>query len=339
MTEVARGLDEAKVLLDVKRYDEAASLLARIVATAPEDAQAWTLLASAHLGADRHGEAVAAASRAAALAPFDDWPHRLASIAQRHLGKITEAIGSASEACRLAPGEWRAYLCLAQAQLAAPVELAAAERAAAHALRLAPNEPDAYFTAGQVRYAQERWKEARAYQERALALDPDHSGAQNELGRISLHLGGTPEAARHFIQAARSAPGVSIYGRNVELLVQRVLAQAIGAVFLASFALLYLILQIRVPRVAAVVVCTVAIALVAGYGVAQFRQMPPELRQLLLTRRVELALGAIYGAFLIELVTAAVVPDHVLAFAMPASTAVILVAAFIARASLRGKVY
>lgn len=214
VTEVARDFAQASMLLDLKRYDEAASLLARIVAAGPEDSRAWCLLAAAHLGAGRYEEAAAAASRAITLAPSDDWPYRLASIAQLHLGKPTAAISSADEACRLAPDEWRAYICLAQAQLAreaahlsqaepSKVYFKAAERAAVNALRLAPHEPDAHFTAGRVSYAQRRWKAARAHQERALALDPAHSGALNELGRISLHRGGNLRAARHFIQAAR----------------------------------------------------------------------------------------------------------------------------------------
>src|SRR6516162_5116541 len=77
-----------------------------------------------------------------------------------------------------------------------------------------------------------------AHQERALALDPAHSGALNELGRISLHRGGHPRAASHFIQAARSAPGVSTYGRNAELSVQRVLGLTTRSVYLASCGLM-----------------------------------------------------------------------------------------------------
>lgn len=77
------------MLLDVKRYDEAASLLAHVVAADPENWQAWCLLAVTRIGTGPYEEAAAAASRAITLAPSDDWPYRLASIAQRHLGKIT----------------------------------------------------------------------------------------------------------------------------------------------------------------------------------------------------------------------------------------------------------
>jgi tetratricopeptide (TPR) repeat protein len=348
VTEVARDLAQASVLLDLKRYDEAASLLAHVVAAEPQDSRAWCLLAATHLGAGRYEEGAAAASRAITLAPSDGWPYRLASIAQRHLGEITAAISSANEACKLAPNDWRAYICLAQAQLATEVDFLAqaeltreeyfnpAERAAANALRLAPHEPDAHFTAGQVSYAQRKWKAARAHQERALALDPARSGALNELGRISLHRGGHPRAARHFIQAARSAPGVSTYGRNVELLIQHVLALTTLALYLASAALMVLA-DIPVSRGPVVLGYALAIALVAGYGAVQLWRMPPEMRLLFRTRRVGLALGAVYGAVLIELITAAVTPAPALPFAIFATTALILASPFVARASLRRK--
>jgi tetratricopeptide (TPR) repeat protein len=347
MTEVARDLAQAGVLLDLKRYDEAASLLARIVAAEPQDSRAWCLLAAAHLGAGRYEEAAAAASRAITLAPFDDGPYRLASIAQRHLGQITAAISSANEACKLAPDEWRAYICLAQAELATEADFLAqaesreayfkaAERAAAAAVRLAPDEPDAHYTAGQVSYAQRNWKAARAHQERALALDPAHSGALNELGRISLRRGGSPRAARHFIRAARLAPGVGIYGRNAEIPVQRVLGRTTLAVLMASWALA-IALNIPVSRGPAVFGYTLAIALIEGYGAVQLWRMPPEMRLLFRTRRVGLALGVLYGAVLIVVITAAVTPAGALPLVIWATYALIVASPFVARAILRRK--
>src|SRR5262249_34270744 len=110
-------------------------------------------------------------------------------IAQRHLGRITAARAAATEACKLAPTQWQAYTCLAQAQLAGRLDFHGAERAAANARRLAPDEAEVYYVSGLVSFARAKWKAARAHQERALALDPAHSGALNELGRIKLRRG------------------------------------------------------------------------------------------------------------------------------------------------------
>lgn len=225
MTEVARDLAQASVLLDLKRYDEAASLLARAVAAQPQDSRTWCLLAAAHLGAGRYEEAAAAASRAITLAPLDDGPYRLASIAQRHLGQITAAISSANQACKLAPDDWRAYACLAQAELATEADFlaqaesreayfTAAERAAATAVRLAPDEPDAHFTAGLVSYAQRKWKAARAPgtgaragpgpRRRAERTRPDQSASRRQsAGRPALYPGRPVGTGRKHLRAER----------------------------------------------------------------------------------------------------------------------------------------
>lgn len=254
------------------------------------------------------------------------------------MGNISAAVAAASEACKLAPHEWRAYICLAQAQLATEVEFIAAERATASALRLAPLEPDVHFTAGQVSYAQGRRKAALAHQERALSLDPTHSGALNELGLISLHRGDQPRAALHFIQAVRSAPGSAAYARNVEVAIRRAMALTLRAAYIASTVLLVLTMATSTPRRTVGIGYTVTIALIAGYAGVQLWRMPPEMRPLLRTRRVTLALGVIYGAVLIAMITAAVAPARALPDVMLAATVSIVVSAFTARMILRRKV-
>jgi tetratricopeptide (TPR) repeat protein len=346
VTEDAQDLAQANWLVYLRRYDEAASLLASIVAAEPQDSRTWCLLAAAHLGAGRYEEAGAAASRAITLAPSDDWPYRLASIAQRR-GQIAAAISSANQACKLAPDDWRAHVRLARAELATEADFLAqaeltretyfkdAELAAATAVWLAPFEPYAHFTAGQVSYAQRKWKAALAHQERALVLDPAHSGALNELGRISLRRGDNLRAARYFTRAARSAPGVSTYRRNARIPVQGVLAQTAGGVGLATGALI-IALSIPQSRWPAVRGYALATAVVTGYGAVQLRRMPPETR-LLRTRRMGLALGALYGAVLIEVITAAVTPAGALPLVILAPTALIFAWLFVVRASLRRK--
>jgi hypothetical protein len=47
MTTVAQDLARATVMLGLKRYGEAASLLAHVVAGEPADSRAWCLLATA----------------------------------------------------------------------------------------------------------------------------------------------------------------------------------------------------------------------------------------------------------------------------------------------------
>ena len=347
MTEAARDLAVASLLIYHKRYDKAASLLAGIVAADPQDSLAWSLLADAHHGAGRYKEAADAARREITLAPFDDRPHRPARIAQRR-GQIATAISSAKKRCKLAPDDWRAHVRLARAELATEADFLAqaeltreeyfkdAELAAATAIWLAPFEPDAHFTAGRVSYAQRKWKAARAHQQRALVLDPAHSRALNELGQISLRRGGNLRAARYFAQAARSAPGLSTYRRNVGIPVRRVLALTASALCLATLALI-IALFIPHARWPAVLGYALATALVTGYRAVQLWRMPPETRLVLRTRRMWLALGALYGAVLIEVITAAVTPAGALPFVILALTVLILAWPVAAGASLRRK--
>lgn len=69
-------------------------------------------------------------------------------------------------------------MCFAQATLATRENFdeaeAEAEAAAATARELAPDEPDVYVISGKVSLARGKRGPARAYQERALALDPEH---------------------------------------------------------------------------------------------------------------------------------------------------------------------
>jgi predicted Zn-dependent protease len=109
--ELRQELARASAMLDVKRFDEASELLARVVSAEPESSRAWCLMARAHLGADRYTDATVAANRAVALDPGDEWPHRLASNALVHLGKFPGALRAAYEARSLAPSYWQTCVC------------------------------------------------------------------------------------------------------------------------------------------------------------------------------------------------------------------------------------
>jgi len=344
MTGVAPDLARASAMLDVKRYSQAASLLAVVVAADPENGRAWCLLAAAHLGNGLYQEAAAAATRAITLAPSDDWPYRLASFAQMHLGNITAARTAATEACNLAPHNWQAHLCLAQAELAGYVKFNAweqgagpAQQAIASALRLAPDEPDVHVVAGQVSFARGRSAAARNHQERALALNPAHSGALNELGRIKARHFAHAQAARHFMHAAQSAPEISVYGQNVDTTVRRVVNLTIYGAATAGIVLSFLTSYTRLGRGPLLIGYVAIIMLSAGFFAVQLQRMPPAARQLFRTRRIALALATACGAILIAMIVAAVTPVGALPTAVPAVTLLIVASRFIAAAILPRK--
>jgi Flp pilus assembly protein TadD len=335
VSEAGQDLARAKTMLDLKRYDEAAGLLVRVAAAEPADSRAWCLLSAAHLGAGRWQDASAAARRAMSLAPADGWPFRLDSIAQARLGHPEAAMQAAREACRLEPERWQAHVCLARAALATQVDYDIAEHAAARARTLAPSEPEVHHVSGLVSHARGKRREARAHQQRALALDPGHSGAMNELGRISLRGVGNARAAQHFVQAARSAPAVGAYGRNVEVVVRRVVIQTIYLASLASLALMYLTTFTHVARAVAVLWYATIALLSAGSAASQVRRMPRETWLLFRRPRIAWAAGLVYGTILLAMIVVTVVPIGALSGAVLAATVAIFVSRFAAQAILR----
>src|SRR5262249_39960892 len=123
-TELPQGLARASAILDIRRFDEASALPARVVSAEPGGAPGWgpeagCMMARAHVGTDRYTEGATAANGAVARDPADEWSHRLASNALVHLGRHADALRAAHEACRLAPGYWQTHVCVAQAALAA----------------------------------------------------------------------------------------------------------------------------------------------------------------------------------------------------------------------------
>lgn len=340
LTELRQELTRAATMLDLGRYEEASTVLARVVSADPRSSRAWCLFARAHLGADHYQAAVEAANQAAAIDPGEEWPHRLASNALMHLGSHGEALRAAAEARRLAPSYWQTHVCVAQAALAASQQAVAAT-AAAEARRLAPNEPDVYFLSGKVALARGDLDGARTYQEQALALDPAHSGAMNELGRIRLRRHDTAGAIRHFINAARTTPGEHIYSRNIDVVILRTVSRMIYFFVLAALILLW------VPAVAHVSRFPFALGfglLIAGtlacFGFLMLR-LPSEARLLvrrtLRTRRVFSALAVAVGGVAIAFASVAFVPAAELPQILPVAIIVTLAARVAASARLRSR--
>jgi tetratricopeptide (TPR) repeat protein len=338
LTEIREELTRAATMLDLGRYDEASTLLARLVSAEPDSGRAWCLFARAHLGGDRFTEAVEAANRAASIEPSEEWPHRLASNALMHLGSHAEALRAAAESRRLAPAYWQTHVCVAQAALAAG-QPAIAATAAGEARKLAPNEPDVHFLSGKVALARGDLDGARSHQERALALDPTHSGAMNELGRIRLRRHDTTGAIRHFINAARTTPGEHIYSRNIDVVIVRSVSRMIYVFVLVAMILLWIPAVTHTGRLPlAAGFATLAVATLAGFGFMMTR-LPREARQLarrtVLSRRVISALAIAFGGVAAAFSLIAFLPSSSLPQTLPVGIIITIGARVAATARLR----
>ena len=336
--ELRQELARASAMLDVRRFDEATALLARVVAAEPESSRAWCLMARAHLGTERYTDAIDAANRAVALDPADEWPHRLASNALVHLGNYPDALRAADQACRLAPGFWQTHVCVAQAALAGH-RLDVANAAAARARALAPNEPDVHFLSGKVSLTGGALAEAREHQERALSLDPAHSGAMNELGRIRLRRHDTAGAIRHFISAARAAPDEHIYSRNIDVVVLRTVSRTIYTFTLIALILIWVPAVTHVTRLPFVIGLGALGAVTALAFVWLVLRLPREarlmVRRTLRTPRVATAMGLAVGGVAVAFGIVALTPAADVAQILPIAVVITVAARLTAFAALR----
>jgi tetratricopeptide (TPR) repeat protein len=265
-------------MIDLGRFGDAASLIATVLASSPASSRGWCLLSRAHLGGANAPEAVAAAARASALDPADDWPYRLVSTALIGMGQTADAVLAAQEARKLAPHFWRSHVCLAQAATA-DGQHNLATQAAATALTLAPDVADVHVTAGKAALGRGDLAAARRWQESALAIEPDHGGAINELGRISLRSRDAAAAAGHFMRAARTSPGTSVFGRNTELALSRVALRLAASVTLMAAEAACLVLAVLTGNVPLAVLFGVLLLPAAMRTVREIGRLPPDGRR------------------------------------------------------------
>jgi Flp pilus assembly protein TadD len=240
---LAADLQRAAVLCDLGRYAEAATMLGSIIAGSPESPRAWCLLSQAELGLGNDDAALRAALAAIPFAPDAEWPHRLASIALTGLERPEEAVWRAREAVRLEPHEWRVHAHLAGTLAKRGGDLEDARAAADRAVELAPNAVETHIAAGAVAAAAGRRPEAQAAYKRALSIDPEHSGAHNELARLHLRRrnianpGGMAQAATGFATAVRADPTATVSRNNFDLVIRAFLARVAYFIFIDAYVL------------------------------------------------------------------------------------------------------
>jgi hypothetical protein len=120
---------------------------------------------------------------------------------------------------------------------------------------------------------------SRSHQQAALAADPGHSGAINELGRISLRERDVSAAAGYFLRAARAAPGVGIFGRNTEVALAKVLTNIAVPVALLLALGVDLLILVPAGRLELIGVMVALTALACGYATFQVTRLPPDARR------------------------------------------------------------
>ncbi len=214
----------AEALLDVGRYDEAATRARDAIAGAPEDPRPYRTLSRALYGADENQEAADVAREAIRLAPEDGAGYRLCSraltaLAQESGGNARavmagEAVDCGKAAVRLAPSDPNSHLVLAEA-LCLIQAFDAANKEVQQVIRLAPNSEVTWVSASLVAIRQRNWSAAIDACERALAIEPNSYAALNNLGVALRASGRQGEGTRVLAQAAQVDPNSLTARRNL----------------------------------------------------------------------------------------------------------------------------
>ena len=196
-----------------------------------------------------------------------------------------------------------------------------------------------HFLSGKVSLSRGDLAAAREHQERALALDPAHSGAMNELGRIRLRRNDPIGAIRHFLSAARATPDERIYARNIDVVILRTVSRTIYVFTLIALILIWVPAVTHVNRLPfAIGIGSLGVLAAAGFGWMVLR-LPPEARRVvrrtLRTRRVAAALALAVGGVAAAFGIVAFTPRLDLAQTLPIAVVITVVARLAAFAALR----
>ena len=203
MSDAARARANARTLIDVGRPAEALRILFESLAAEPDDAAALRLVGQAYIALDLSPktsvDAIAAVRSSLAVDPENAHAFRILAIAHSRLKQHPQAREAALAAVRVEPNQWQSYAALAEADAAARNVTKETENAVSAALSIAPGNPEVHFVAGRVAAAQGNARLAAQHYQQALSINPDHTGARNNLALIHLRRGNTGSAAASFV--------------------------------------------------------------------------------------------------------------------------------------------
>ncbi|MGE3932074.1 MAG: tetratricopeptide repeat protein [Rhodospirillaceae bacterium] len=202
---VAALLNEAVAHHRDGRLDDAAALYRRILAAAPDNADALHLLGVTFLQAGRAGDAEPLIARAVAANPSHAMAVQNLGVALETLGRADAAIAAYGRAAALDPANPQPRFNLANA-LSAAGRLDDAVAAYDAAIERAPGFAPAHFNRGNALARLGRTVEAVAAYERAAAADPDDGAAFYNLGNALKEIGRFAAAADAYRRATALMP-------------------------------------------------------------------------------------------------------------------------------------
>lgn len=229
-----RALAHAEELLDLRRNGEAEQRFRDVLASDPESVRALLGLGRALNRQDRHAEAEQAVRSALALDPEHAGGYQVLVdvLCDRRDGPA--AVAAAEAALALDPHDFTSHYQHARALLAQRrPRVRDAYEAALRAVDLAPHSPDAHNLVGLCLDSLGHHDHAQAAFRNALAIDPLHTLAQNNLAATEMDRGRLGRAAGMLRSAVGNDPQERRLHENLDavllLLGRRVLWSLFGA--------------------------------------------------------------------------------------------------------------
>jgi Tfp pilus assembly protein PilF len=205
-------LARARLLLQQSRPADAEREAGLAIAGAPDDPQAFALLAISRLEQGKKQPALEAARSALGLAPDSPYGHYIHALVLHRNGSNKEALAAVQEAIRLAPEDGDNFSLCAAIHLNLG-DWSAALAAAGQALALDPESTEAANFRSMALVRLGRKTEAMETVEAALARDPESPMSHANQGWNCLHRNDPARAQEHFREALRLDPNLE-YARE-----------------------------------------------------------------------------------------------------------------------------
>lgn len=213
--EITKIREQADFLLEVGRYAEAQSVIAKGLSIAPDDYDLLCNMSRAFNKKDEWEGSLEYAQKAIQAAPDKSWAYILHSSALSHLKRYKEAIVSAKEAVKLSPdyaGSWHA---LSYAHYYASNN----KEARAAAEKMLELSPDWYLTHQMITLValkEGNLDEAEKHCRKELEINPNSYFGMNNLGVVMERRGRKKEAIDYYHRAAKLNPTEELARSNLK---------------------------------------------------------------------------------------------------------------------------
>jgi tetratricopeptide (TPR) repeat protein len=186
-------------------FDQAAESFQQVIASKPDDANAYYNLGTLNLHRNRPAEAKVYLQKTVDLRPnFVEAWNNLGMLAAQQ-GNADEAIRNFQRSISLRPNYYTAHLNLGNVYRRQRL-FDKAQDSLSRALSLRPDDPEIHYSLGMLFAQQDNLARAAEYLESAISLRPDYPEALNNLGVIYVRNENYAKAEEKFLAAIKVAP-------------------------------------------------------------------------------------------------------------------------------------